>query len=154
MPLFEESYIILKKIYIAYNKAMGYGHVNCGICNEIFIEDDIDNDIVYNEESKLWTCYNCDGTYHDEYVEERIKEQKIKDIRIKFIVTFFDKSYNKNIIEKLPCKKYSMGSVVKMKNTEPWLDFNNVPLSILNETVEYIDSLKKNITIKIILSDN
>ncbi len=54
------------------------------------------------------------------------------------------------ILENIPIKNKSNGSLVSMKNDDPWLDYINVSIEEIYELFKYIDELKcKDINMKI-----
>lgn len=59
----------------------------------------------------------------------------------KIILKFENDSYNKNIINNIPCKSYANGSVVFWKGDDPKMDYSNVPCAIVKDTVDYILNL-------------
>jgi len=54
------------------------------------------------------------------------------------------------VLNDIPIKEYSNGSLVSMKNTIPWIDYCDVPFHKLEELLNYIDKLNsKDVEIKI-----
>lgn len=54
------------------------------------------------------------------------------------------------ILENIPIKDKANGSIVLMKNDDPWIDYINLSMDDLQKLIKYIDELKcKDITIKI-----
>ena len=68
----------------------------------------------------------------------------------RIIITFKNKSYEPGMEQKIPCNNYAIGSLVHMKNEDPWLDYANVPVSLFLKTLRHVRKLNKDVDVKII----
>lgn len=72
----------------------------------------------------------------------------------KIILTFNNLEINNlqitDILNNIPIKDKANGSIVCMKNDDPWIDYINVSYDEIIKTIKYINDLKnKNITLEI-----